>query len=241
MGRGDRVMGNLDAKFRLDLARLAGWSATITFLHVISQQGGRFNARHVGSTLGVSNIEVPVNTTRVFDAWLQKNFYGGSFSLLAGLYPIDSEFSVLDSAGVFVQPPYGASAELALTRGPSIFNSSSFGVRAKWVSDDQPLYAQAALLDGIPGDPEKTRGTHVRLDKGDAGFVIAELGWTPAERGHAFKPTQPGHVPQMPAMILHERYDNVSKYAAGVLRYNPGGVAGVGDADILGVRLEFWL
>ena len=67
---------------------------------VVGQQGGKFNARHVGSWLGVSNIEVPTNTTKVLHGWLQKNFNDGRVSLLAGLYPIDSEFSVLDSAGV---------------------------------------------------------------------------------------------------------------------------------------------
>lgn len=218
-GHGDEVMGNLDAKFKLDLERVAGWRETIAYLQIVGQQGGKFNARHVGSWLGVSSIEVPVNTTRVFHGWLQKNFDDGRFSLLAGLYPIDSEFSVLDSAGVFVQPPYGAPAELALTRGPSIFSTSAFGLRAKWVAADQTLYAQGAVLDGIPGDPSDPRGTHVRFDKGDGAFAIAEIGWMPAELGHAFEPTQPAAVPQTPAMRIHERYDTTAKYAAGVWRY----------------------
>jgi porin len=217
--RGDEVMGNLDSKFRLDLDRLAGWSETTAFLHVIGHQGGKFNARHVGSWLGVSNIEVPVNTTKVLHGWLQKNFNDGRISLLAGLYPIDSEFSVIDSAGIFVQPPYGASAELALTRGPSIFNTSSFGVRGKWVSQDQTLYAQGAVLDGMPGDPGNPYGTHVQFNKGDGGFAIAEFGWMPAELGHAFEPTQPAAVPATPAMVVHERFDTIAKYAAGAWRY----------------------
>jgi porin len=217
--RGDEVVGNLDSKFRFDLEKMAGWSEATAFLHVVGHQGGKFNERHVGSWLGVSNIETPANTTKIFHAWLQKNFDGGRVSLLAGLYPIDSEFSVLDSAAIFVAPPYGASGELALTRGPSIFNTSSFGVRGKWVSKDQTLYAQAAVLDGIPGDPENPRGTHVQFNKGDGSFAIAEAGWMPAELGHAFEPTQPAAVPQTPAMVVHERFDTISKYAAGAWRY----------------------
>ena len=217
--RGSEIMGNLDSKLNLDLDKLVGLSETTAFLHVVGHQGGKFNARHVGSWLGSSNIEVPVNTTKFLHAWLQKNFNDGRFSLLAGLYPIDSEFSVMDSAGIFVQPPYGAPAELALTRGPSIFNTASFGLRAKWVSDDQTLYAQGALLDGMPGDPNNPRGTHVQFNKGDGSFVIAEFGWMPAEFGHAFEPTQPGAVPQTPQIVTHERFDSISKYAAGVWRY----------------------
>jgi porin len=216
---GDEVMGNLDSKFKLDLDKLLGWKEATAYLHVVGQQGGKFNARHVGSWLGVSNIEVPVNTTKVLHGWLQKNFNDGRISLLAGLYPIDSEFSVIDSAGIFVQPPYGASAELALTRGPSIFNTSSFGVRGKWVSQDQTLYAQGAMLDGMPGDPGNPYGTHVQFNKGDGGFAITEFGWMPAEFGHAFEPTQPAAVPQTPAMVVHERYDTIAKYAVGAWRY----------------------
>ncbi|MDP2793220.1 MAG: carbohydrate porin [Sulfurisoma sp.] len=217
--RGDEVMGNLDSKLSFDFDKIAGWNETTALLHVLSHQGGKFNARHVGSWTGVSNIEVPVNTTKIFHAWLQKGFNDGRFSLLAGLYPVDSEFSVLESAGVFVQPPYGPPADLGLTRGPSIFNTSSFGIRAKWTSTDQTLYAQGAVLDGIPGDPNNPKGTHVRFDKGDGGFMIAELGWAPAEHGHAFDHTQPVDVPKSPDMVSHERADTISKYAAGLWRY----------------------
>jgi porin len=216
---GDELMGNLDSKFKLDLDKFLGWNEATAYLHIVGQQGGKFNARHVGSWLGVSNIETPTNTTKVLHGWLQKNFNDGRLSLLAGLYPIDSEFSVLDSAAIFVAPPYGASGELALTRGPSIFNTSSFGVRGKWVSNDQTLYAQGAVLDGMPGDPDNPRGTHVQFNRGDGSFAIAEFGWMPAELGHAFEPTQPAAVPQTPAMVIHERFDTISKYAAGAWRY----------------------
>ena len=39
----------------------------------------------------------------------------------------------VDSAGVFLGPQYGTPADLALTRGPSIFNSSALGVRARTI------------------------------------------------------------------------------------------------------------
>lgn len=49
------------------------------FLHIVGRQGGRFDAR------------------------LQKSIDNRRLSLLAGIYPIESGFSVLDSAGIFVQ------------------------------------------------------------------------------------------------------------------------------------------
>jgi porin len=58
--------------------------------------------------------------------------------VLAGLYPIDSEFFTMDAAGVFLGPQYGTPADLAQTRGPSIFNNSAFGLRVRWNIDQEP-------------------------------------------------------------------------------------------------------
>lgn len=174
--RGGRPIGHLDLKLSVDLDKLAGWQDTTAFVNFLHDHGEKFNARRINSLLGVSNIEVPVDTGRLFHAWLQKEWHEGRFSLLGGLYPIDSEFQVLESAGVFIQPPYGPTADLSLTRGPSIFNTSAFGVRAKWQSDSHGTYLQGAVLDGVPGDPAKPKGTHVKFAKGDGTMSIVELG-----------------------------------------------------------------
>lgn len=217
---GGAMMGNLDAKFGADLDALLGWSGGFAFLHVLNHQGGRFNAEHVGSLLGVSNIEVAARATRLFHVWVQQTAFQERLSALVGLYPIDSEFQVLDSAGVFIQPPYGPTADIALTRGPSIFNASALGLRVKLQTRDRTLYGQAAVLDGIPGAPGNPRGTHIRFDKNDGIMTIAEFGYKPYERGHVFEPVRPEDVPQTPQLREHERIEGVSKYAAGLWRYS---------------------
>lgn len=179
LSKGGRPLTHLDFKLKADLDKIVGWHGATAFLNLIDNRGGKPNADHAGSLLGVSNIEVPVATTRLFHAWIQKEWSEGQFSLLTGLYPIDSEFMVVDSAGVFVQPSYGALADVALTRGPSIFNNSAFGLRGKWTSADRSLYAQGAVLDGIPGDPKHPVGTRVRFASGDGVMAIMEIGHRP--------------------------------------------------------------
>lgn len=218
--RGGASMRNLDIKVRADLERLWGWEGATAYVHVLDDRGTGLNARHVSSLMGVSNIEVPVPTARLFHAWVQQNFIEDQWSVLAGLYPIDSEFSVMDSAGVLLHPAYGASADLALTRGPSIFNNSAFGMRVKWQSPQRTWYAMGALLDGMPGDPDQPKGTHVHFKHGDGSFVIAEVGWTPIELGHVFEPTGPARVLQTPELRAHEKYEGYSKYAIGAWRYS---------------------
>ena len=177
--RGGLPLGHLDLKLKADLDRAWGWSGTSAFFNLIHDHGEKFNHDRVGSLTGVSNIEVAVDTERLLQAWIQKEWLDGKYALLAGLYPIDSEFQVVETAGLFVQPPYGTTGDLALTWGPSVFNSSSFGLRAKWVSDDRAIYAQAALLDGIPGDPAQPTGTHIIFAKDDGTMGVVEMGWRP--------------------------------------------------------------
>ncbi|MEW6294645.1 MAG: carbohydrate porin [Pseudomonadota bacterium] len=220
LSRGGAVMRHLDLKMRADLEKLWGWEGTTAYVHAIDDRGAGSNARHLGSLMGVSNIEVQVPTALFFHAWVQKTFLEEQWSLLAGLYPIDSEFSELDSAGVLLHPAYGPPADLALTRGPSIFNHSAFGLRVKWQSPLRTWYALGALLDGIAGDPARPKGTHVHFGRGDGSFVIAEAGWLPIELGHVFEPTGPADMLQTPELRAHEKYEGFSKYAIGVWRYS---------------------
>lgn len=218
--RGGRPISHFDFKLKADLGKLAGWDGATVYLNPIYDGGGKTNRDFLGSQLGVSNLEVPVSTSRLFHAWFEQAFADGKWALLAGLYPIDSEFQGLDSAGVFVQPSYGAAPDLALTRGPSIFNNAAFGLRAKWLADDRTLYAMAAVLDGMPGDPQRPKGTHVRFDRGDGAMQIAEIGYKPLERGHVFEPTSPDKgVTQDPEIRAHELAEGYEKYALGFWRY----------------------
>jgi porin len=77
-----------------------------------------------------------------------------------------------------------------------------------------------AILDGMPGDPRQPKGTHIRFDKGDGSFAIAEIGWTPIEYGHVFEPTGPTRMLQTPELRAHEKYEGHGKYAAGLWRYS---------------------
>ncbi|HEY6896107.1 MAG TPA: carbohydrate porin [Rhodocyclaceae bacterium] len=207
---GSGKISNLDLKARVDLDKLLGWSAATAYLHVLDNRGRQFNARDVGSITGVSNIEVPAATAKFFHAWVQQSFMDERWSLLGGLYPVDSEFSGMDSAGLLVNPSYGASADFALTRGPSIFNTSAFGLRLKWSAADRGSYVMGALLDGRPGDPNNPYGTHIRFDRGDGAFWIVEAGLLPRQ-----------DPPATPAAEDHGGNDGefFSKLAFGLWRY----------------------
>ncbi|HEX5337243.1 MAG TPA: carbohydrate porin, partial [Gallionella sp.] len=104
--RGTSWLGHTEAKARIDLDKLQGWDGMSAYVHYHSDLGSKFNTHYVGSTMGVDNIEVATNTAQFFSAWLQKSMLDDRFSILGGLYAMDSEFNVVNASGVFLHPSF---------------------------------------------------------------------------------------------------------------------------------------
>jgi porin len=180
IARGGAVLMNSEAAVGFDLDKIAGLSGASAFVLYHVQHGNQtrdFNGSYVGSFAGVSNIETGISTGQFYQAWVQQEI--DSLSVLAGLYAVDSEFYVTDTSGLFLQPPYGMSAEMAQTgrNGPPVFPMGALGLRLKYSGDG--YYAQAALTDGVPGNPNDAHGTQIRFDQGDGSLAVAEFGYTP--------------------------------------------------------------
>lgn len=193
--RGSIWLANTEAAISMDMGKLAGWDATTAFVQYHAQHGNQpkdFNGSHVGSFAGVDNIETGTSTGQFFQAWLQKNMSDEALSVLAGLYAIDSEFYVTDTSGLFLQPPYGISAEMAQTgqNGPPVFPMGALAVRLKYSSPN--FYIQGALTDGVPGNPNNPHGSHIKLGKGDGTLSVVELGYTPANEDVSINKTSIG-------------------------------------------------
>ncbi len=179
VARGAVWLMNSEVAAHIDLDKLSNWGNTSAFIQYHVQHGNSSINNYVGSFTGVSNIETGTSTGQFFQVWLQRNSADDSLSLLAGLYAIDSEFYVTDTSALFIQPPYGMSAEMAQTgqNDPPIFPTGALGVRVKYGPSD--FYLQGALTDGVPGKLNNPHGTQIRLDKGDGTLSVVEFGYTP--------------------------------------------------------------
>lgn len=210
--RGSVWMGNTEAGVKINLEKLLGWNATTAYIHFHSQLGSKFNRDYVGSFVGVDNIESGTNTGQFNHAWMQKSFSGDSLSVLAGLYAIDSEFYVTDTSGIFLQPPYGMANDMAQSgnNGPPIFPVGALAVRVKYNSPGK-LYLQGVLTDGVPGDLNNHRGTHIKLGNGEGTLSVAEFGYTPQRDGTPAESAQQGH---------HEEGEYFNKTAIGFWHYS---------------------
>lgn len=94
--------------------------------------------------------------------------------LLVGLHDYNSTFYSLESAGLFTHPSFGIGPDTSQV-GPSIFSTTATAVHLTFSAENN--YLLAAVYDGIPGDPNNPRGTHVKFNSGDGVFGALEWGW----------------------------------------------------------------
>ena len=173
-------LDQLDIQLASDMEKLFGWPGTQAFVHVIGNHGDSPAIEANRLPHGLDNIEVGRNAHgfKLFHAWLEKGFGESGLSAKFGLYGVDSEFYVTEASGVFLHPTFGIGAEVAGTgqNGPSVFPYSSLALVLKY-QPSPTLYAQAAVLDGVPGNPDHPRSTRIDFEKGDGLLYFAEAGY----------------------------------------------------------------
>jgi len=182
------VVSNLQGGIRhgssyLDIVDLA---LTINFDHIVSWKGTSFYldvfGTHgsdpcdcVGDFQGVSNIAAH-NTWKTYEAWMQQNFLNEKFSILCGIYDLNSEFDVLETAGLFLNSSFGMGAEFAQSgkNGPSTFPSTALALRIK-TQLSRNFCLQSAILDGVPDESENAWGATYRINKNDGALLTSEI------------------------------------------------------------------
>ncbi len=80
---------------------------------------------------------------------------------------------MIRTAALFVNSSHGIGPDFSQSgrNGPSIFPATSVSARLR-VQGGNRFYFQSAVLDGVPGDPNNPRGTHISFRRGD-GLLMA--------------------------------------------------------------------
>lgn len=172
--RATRYLDNLDIVFEADMERLVGWSGAQVHVYGL-YNNGRSISDFAGDTQAVSNIETGVEAFRLYEAWIDQRL-GDRVSLKAGLYDLNSEFDALDAAGLFTSSPNGIGTDFAQSgqNGPSIFPFTSLAARLQ-IEPAKGWAIRAAVLDGVPGDPDRPRRTAINLGHGDGALLVGEV------------------------------------------------------------------
>ena len=176
-------LGNLDLVFDIDPEK-GGWWENGHFKVYFLGDAGDKPTEYVGDLQGTSNIEAP-DAFRLFEFWYEHAFWDRKLALLGGLYDLNSEFDVLEYAGLFLNSSFGIGVDISQV-GPSIFPLSALAVRGRFVGD-RGVYLMAAAFDGVPGDPDEPDRTAIILDRDDGIFLCTEAGQvhgSPAEANY---------------------------------------------------------
>ncbi|NNE45980.1 MAG: carbohydrate porin [Rhodothermales bacterium] len=177
--QGVRYLDNIDLALTLETDPLVGWPGATIFLYGLGNQGGSIS-EIAGDAQGVSNIEAPTSW-RLYEAWIEQVLPGDRVSILAGLYDVNTEFDVIWTGSLFMNSSHGIGPDFSQSgmNGPSIFPVTSLAIRARGSISNRLIF-KAAILDGVPGDPEKPTGTHIKFGDDDgilmAGEVVLLLG-----------------------------------------------------------------
>jgi porin len=172
--RGATYHDFLNVQLTVDAHRLFGWPGATVFLYGLGTHGGK-PSRFAGDAQGVSNIEAP-DKWKLEEGWIQQNLFGNRFSMLGGLYDLNSEFYRVQSASVFFNSSFGIGPEFSQSGkgGPSIFPDTSLGVRFE-LKPARGFVLRTAILDGVPLD--RPDGGQRPFAKGDGLLLVGEAAY----------------------------------------------------------------
>lgn len=176
-------LNNTDITVTIDGEKAFDLKDSTFFMYILGDGGDDPSGEFVGDTQGFDNIESP-DTIKIHELWYQQNFDDDKFSLLFGLYDLNSEFDVIETAGLFSGSSHGVGPDLSQSgeSGPSIFPAVSLALRGLYNITDN-AYVQAVILDGVPGDPDDpdNKNAAIKLKSTDGYLATIEVGHVSSE------------------------------------------------------------
>lgn len=176
---GGTYLDNLDLQIAAERGSIFGIPGLSGLLYGLYNNANEFSEKYVGDAQIISNIEGP-RAWRLYEAWLDWAAGDGeAFSARLGLYDLNSEFDVTETAGLFLNGAHGVGTDLGQSgeNGPSIFPVTSLTLRLRTQADNG-AYGQFAVLDGVPGDPNDDSSNEIDLSSDDGALLVLEGGWS---------------------------------------------------------------
>lgn len=181
--RDEAYLGNVDLTLTVDTEKAGLWSGGTFFAYGLGNFGDT-PTEIVGDIQATSNIEAP-ETFKLYELWYDHAFYDDKLAVLFGLHDYNSEFDVLEYGGSFINSSFGIGPDISQV-GPSIFPTTSLAARVR-IQSESDFYILAAVYDGIPGDPDNEKGTHIKLSSDDGLFYAFESGLSGGEDDDYYK------------------------------------------------------
>lgn len=173
--RGNAYLDLLDITLNTDVELSETWTLTAAVQGLYSN-GNSISEELTGDIQILSNLDGGGAFAKLGQATVQLSTSEGS--LLVGLYDMNAEFDVLESANLFINSAHGIGNDIALTgeNGPSIYPFYSLGARAKFHIDNSQSI-KVAILDAVPGSETSLNAPQPELSSDEGFFTIAEYAY----------------------------------------------------------------
>lgn len=166
----------LVAGMEVDLEKAAGLRGLRLTVSGLYAAGPSLTNEAVHDFNTLSNIDA-FDSVRLYEAWLEQEFWDGTFSIRLGQILADAEFFVSDYGALFVNSSFGAIPLVSQNLTPPIFPVAAPGVRLR--AESESFYAEAAAFSGNVGDPatNNQHGVHFAFREEEGALVFFELGY----------------------------------------------------------------
>jgi porin len=179
MQRGAVYTGQLMLDLDADLDRFPSPPGTTFHLSAYQIHGGQLSSDYVGNLETVSNIEADPST-RLYEAWLQRDFLQGRLALRAGQLGADTQFFISEYAGQFINGAFGWPTIMGavLPSGAPAYPLATPGISARFDAGPQTTLL-LGLYNGDPagpgsGDPQRRDPNGLNLRVSDPPLVMTE-------------------------------------------------------------------
>ena len=175
--KGQAFLGVLSSSVDFNLESLVSVQNTHLFLSGLSIHGQSVN-RFNSSIQGISNLEASAQT-KLYEAFLEHTLFSNTKKpsrLKVGLVDLNSEFDVIEFAGLFSNPSHGIGPDFSQSgkAGPSIYPDSTLAFML-----DQKLlaetYLKLGLFDAVANNGKNTFGNRLSLKNRDGYLITSEL------------------------------------------------------------------
>jgi porin len=171
-----------------DLEKLVGWPGATFHASGFYPHGDSGTIKYAGDIGVFSNIDF-YDSYRLYELYLDQQFFGEKLSLRVGQLGYDTEFAASDFAELFINSCFGLPTAITGNVPQPSYAIAALGARVK-VQPTEWLYAQAAIYDGNPAtasspDPSPNAaatnefnhyGTHWALRSDEGALVVGEVG-----------------------------------------------------------------
>jgi porin len=169
--------GLLIAGVEVDLEKTAGLRGLRLTLSGLYAAGPSLTNEAVHDFNTLSNIDA-FDSVRLYEAWLQQEFWDGQFSIRLGQILADAEFFVSDYGKLLVNSSFGALPLVSQNLEPPIFPLAAPGLRMGFAPNES-FYTEAAFFSGKTGDPatDNQHGLRFTFPEDDGVLLLFELGY----------------------------------------------------------------